>query len=74
MHTFWIILGVVVVLIIIGLLAKSGACGACDCCDDCSGCCDCTLSSLPMFVIGTVALWGGGLATVAWLLVSLIRA
>ena len=74
MHTFWIILGVVVVLFIIMVLAKSKARSGCDCCCECGECCDCTLSSMSMFVIGTVALWGGGLAAVAWLVFSLVRA
>jgi len=74
MHTVWIIVGVVVVLFILLLLMKSKACGDCDCCCECGECCNCTLSSLPMFVIGTVALWGGGLAAVAWLVVSVVRA
>jgi hypothetical protein len=55
-----------------------------DCCIDCccAECCTdlacgafncCTVSSLSMFVIGVVALWGGGLAAAAWLVLSLVR-
>lgn len=77
MHIVWIVLGVVVALFILMLLMKSKACTCCgemECCCDCGECCDCcTLSSVPMFVIGVVALWGGGLAAVAWLVLSLVR-
>ena len=71
MHTVWIVLGVVVALFILVLLIKSKACtccGDCDCCGEC-----CTVASLPMFVIGVVALWGAGLAAVGWLVFSLVR-
>jgi hypothetical protein len=76
MHTVWIVVGVVVVLFILALLIKSKACtccGDCDCCCECGDCDCCTITSLPMFVIGVVALWGGGIAAVGWLVLSLVR-
>ena len=77
MHTIWIIVGVVVVLFILAVLVNSRACACCgemECCCDCGECCDCcTLSSLPLFAIGVVALWGGGLAAVGWLVLTLVR-
>ncbi len=61
-----------------------GDCCADCCCAECCGeCCGdlaygafdcCTISSLRLFVIGVVALWGGGLALAAWLVLSLVRA
>jgi hypothetical protein len=76
MHTVWIVVGVVVVLFVLLLLIKSRACCCCaemECCCDCGDCDCCTITSLPMFVIGVVALWGGGLVAVGWLVLSLVR-
>ena len=78
MHTFWIIVGVLAVLIVLAILIKSKACGGCcDCCGDCDCCCECgeccTVSSLPMFVLGVIALWGGGLTAIGLLVYSAMR-
>jgi len=78
MDTFWFFLIVIVICGIALALAKSGACGN-NTCEDCACCCAgteccCATASLPMFVIGVLALWGGGLAAIAWLVVSLVRA
>jgi hypothetical protein len=84
-NIFWIIVAVVAAVSLVILLRpksrgvrETDYCCEC-CCADC--CCElgcgafncCTLSSLPMFVIGVVALGGGGLAAVGWLVLSLAR-
>jgi hypothetical protein len=75
MHNVWIVVGVIVALFVLVLLIKFEACSSCfDCCGCCSECGDCcTVSSLPLFLIGVVALWGSGLAVVGWLVLSVIR-
>ena len=80
MHTVWIVVGVLVALIILFVLIRMKACGdCCNCCGDCECCCECgdcdccTITSLPMFVLGTTLLWGGGLVALGWLVISAIR-
>jgi hypothetical protein len=83
-RTFWILLAVVAAVSLIVLLRKKSS--ACDeTCDVCEGCgeilscpfeccpCHCTIGSLLMLASGVVALWGGGLAAVGWLVLSLTR-
>jgi hypothetical protein len=85
--TLWIFLALAAAVSLITLLlVKSRTCrDACDGCEGCEGCCEilwcpfeccplhCATGWLPLLVIGVLALWGGGLAAAAWLVLSLVR-